>query len=144
MDAMRISEVLRKKGAAVVTIGPQATISELLGVLAEHNVGAVVVSGDGLALDGIVSERDVVRRLHRVGAPLLDRPVSDIMTAVVHTCAPDDRVDYFYRLLGGIYGWASFLRRSTWQGSDPGTLVDLLAIRACCDSAVARANAQPR
>lgn len=90
---MRISEVLRKKGAAVVTVGPEATVRELLAVLAEHNVGAVVVSHDGVDLDGIVSERDVVRQLHRMGAPLLDRPVSDIMTMVVHTCSPEDRVE---------------------------------------------------
>ncbi|QIS20287.1 CBS domain-containing protein [Nocardia terpenica] len=90
---MRISEVLRKKGADVVTIAPDASVRDLLEVLAEHNVGAVVVSTDGLALDGIVSERDIVRRLHRLGAELLDRPVADIMTAVVHTCSPDDRVE---------------------------------------------------
>ncbi len=77
----------------MVTIGPDDSVRELLGVLAEHNVGAVVVSADGVSLDGIVSERDVVRRLHRVGAELLDRPVREIMTAVVHTCAPEDRVE---------------------------------------------------
>ncbi|WP_024805129.1 CBS domain-containing protein [Nocardia sp. BMG51109] len=90
---MRISEILRRKGAEVVTVAPQAPVRELLAVLAEQNVGAVVVSSDGLSLDGIVSERDVVRRLHAVGAELLDRPVSAIMTAVVHTCSPDDRVE---------------------------------------------------
>lgn len=90
---MRISEILRAKGGEVVTIGPEATVRELLEVLAEHNVGAVVVSADGRTLDGIVSERDVVRRLHRIGAGLLDRPVAEIMTVVVHTCAPDDRVE---------------------------------------------------
>jgi CBS domain-containing protein len=93
VKTMRISEVLRKKGAEVVMIGPQATVRELLGVLAEHNIGAVVVSGDGLALDGIVSERDVVRRLHRTGAELLELPVAEIMTMVVHTCSPEDRVE---------------------------------------------------
>ncbi|PSR64602.1 MULTISPECIES: CBS domain-containing protein [Nocardia] len=90
---MRISEVLRNKGADVVTIATEATVDRLLAVLAEHNVGAVVVCGAGGALDGIVSERDVVRCLHRQGAQLLDRPVSDIMTAIVHTCSPEDRVE---------------------------------------------------
>ncbi|MDR7166697.1 histidine kinase [Nocardia sp. MDA0666] len=90
---MRISEVLRNKGADVVTIAPEATVGRLLAVLAEHNVGAVVVCGAGGALDGIVSERDVVRCLHRQGAQLLTRPVSDIMTAIVHTCSPEDRVE---------------------------------------------------
>ncbi|WP_019926324.1 CBS domain-containing protein [Nocardia sp. BMG111209] len=90
---MRISEILRRKGAEVVTIVPEATVRELLGLLAERNVGAVVVSRGGGTLEGIVSERDIVRRLHTVGAELLDRPVADIMTAVVHTCSPDDRVE---------------------------------------------------
>ncbi|MEC3956505.1 CBS domain-containing protein [Nocardia sp. CDC153] len=89
---MRISEILRRKGSGVVTIAPDATVRELLRVLAAHNVGAVVVSPDGAAISGIVSERDVVRRLHSHGADLLDAPVSSIMTAAVHTCAPDDRV----------------------------------------------------
>ncbi|NKY50682.1 CBS domain-containing protein [Nocardia vermiculata] len=90
---MRISEVLRSKGAEVVTIAGEASVSRLLAVLAERNVGAVVVCGADGALTGIVSERDVVRCLHRRGAPVLDEPVSDIMTAIVHTCSPDDRVE---------------------------------------------------
>ena len=62
---MRISDVLASKPSGqVVTIAPDATVRELLALLAEHNIGAVVVSSDGEAVDGIVSERDVVRRLH--------------------------------------------------------------------------------
>jgi len=89
---MRISQVLRAKGSAVATIEPTATVRELLVELAEHNVGALVVLGrDGLA--GIVSERDVVRRLPERGAALLDDPVSEIMTQAVTTCTPQDTVD---------------------------------------------------
>ncbi|MFF2550279.1 CBS domain-containing protein [Nocardia sp. NPDC058058] len=90
---MRISEILRRKGPDVVTVAPDATVRELIRVLAEKNVGAVVVSDDGEHIVGIASERDVVRRLHSIGAGLLDRPTSEIMTAVVHTCAPEDRVE---------------------------------------------------
>ncbi|MGW4244310.1 CBS domain-containing protein [Nocardia sp. NPDC004722] len=90
---MRISEILRRKGSGVVTIAPDATVRELLRVLSAHNVGAVVVSVDGAAISGIVSERDIVRRLHSQGASLLDAPVSSIMTAAVHTCSPDDQVE---------------------------------------------------
>ena len=62
---MRINDILtHKPSAQVITIRPDATVRDLLGLLAEHNIGAVVVSGDGQAVDGIVSERDVVRRLH--------------------------------------------------------------------------------
>ncbi|MCU1643753.1 CBS domain-containing protein [Nocardia sp.] len=90
---MRISEILRRKGPGVVTIAPDATVRELLRVLNAHNVGAVVVSPDGVLMSGIASERDIVRRLHSRGAELLDAPVSDIMTAAVHTCSPEDQVE---------------------------------------------------
>jgi CBS domain-containing protein len=89
---MKISDVLRTKGSAVITVAPHETIASLLGVLAQHNIGAVVVSSDGAAVDGIVSERDVVRQLHARGSELLDAPVSDIMTAKVLMCSPDDEL----------------------------------------------------
>ncbi|MFB9902551.1 CBS domain-containing protein [Allokutzneria oryzae] len=90
---MRIADVLRGKGSAVATIEEHSTVSALLGALAEHNVGAlVVVDGNG-GLAGIVSERDVVRRLHEHGADVLSGPVSAIMTSTVYTCAPEDSVD---------------------------------------------------
>lgn len=90
---MRISEVLSSKPShQVVTIAPDASVRDLLALLAEHNVGAVVVSAQGEAVDGIVSERDVVRRLNDDEA-VLDGPVSAIMTSDVRTCAPDTPVD---------------------------------------------------
>jgi CBS domain-containing protein len=76
----------------VVTIPPDATVRDLLGLLAEHNIGAVVVSGDGQTVDGIVSERDVVRRLHEDEA-VLDGAVSAIMTREVATTEPHTAVD---------------------------------------------------
>lgn len=89
---MRIADVLRNKGSAVATISPDTSVAELLSGMAERNIGAMVVTGaDGLA--GIVSERDVVRKLHEHGASMLDRPVSEIMTSVVVTCTPTDAVD---------------------------------------------------
>jgi CBS domain-containing protein len=90
---MRIRDILRRKGDAVATVRPGSTVRELLATLAEHNIGAVVVSPDGVAIGGIASERDVVRHMHRRGAALLDAPVSEIMTAEVRTCGPDDAVD---------------------------------------------------
>lgn len=95
---MRIADVLRSKGGTVVTIEPDATVSELLAGLASHNIGAMVVKGpDGLA--GIVSERDVVRQLHANGASVLSQSVSAIMTAVVSTCSKSDTVDSLTRLM---------------------------------------------
>jgi CBS domain-containing protein len=90
---MRITDVLRRKGNTVLTISPDRTVRELLGQLAEHRVGALVVSADGVSVDGIVSERDVVRRLHDDGDGILDGAIAKIMTAVVKTCVPDDSTD---------------------------------------------------
>ncbi|MGI8521834.1 MAG: CBS domain-containing protein [Nocardioides sp.] len=85
---MHVSDVLGTKPSTdVVTISPDATVRDLLALLAEHNVGALVVSGDGEAVDGIVSERDVVRRLHEDDA-VLDGAVSAIMTSSVSTVEP--------------------------------------------------------
>jgi CBS domain-containing protein len=89
---MRIADVLRNKGAAVATVDPEATVTELLAGLAEHNIGAMVVVGPE-GVKGIVSERDVVRRLNERGAGVLALPVSEIMTTVVVSCAPADSVD---------------------------------------------------
>ena len=89
---MRISDVLANKPPAVVTIAPEAGVRALLARLAEHNIGAVVVSSDGRTVDGIVSERDVVRHLHHDGT-VVHNTVGAIMTPVVVTCAPDTDLD---------------------------------------------------
>ena len=90
---MRISDVIASKPShEVVTISPDASVRDLLGLLADHNVGAVVVSADGQAVNGIVSERDVVRRLHEEES-VLDGAVSAIMTSDVRTCEPHTPVD---------------------------------------------------
>ena len=95
---MRIADVLRNKGAAVATISPDTSVTELLAGMAQRNIGAMVVMGpDGLV--GIVSERDVVRRLNERGAELLGMPVSEIMTSVVVTCAPSDAIDTLSALM---------------------------------------------
>lgn len=90
---MRIADVLRTKGTEVATVEPLATVADLLAMLSEQNVGAMVVLGQDHVVAGIVSERDVVRRLHEYGASLLERTVADIMTTVVATCSPEDSVD---------------------------------------------------
>ena len=68
---MQVRDVLRHKGRGVATVAPDVTVAELLNRLAEDNVGALVVTGQDGGLRGIVSERDVVRALHRPGADLL-------------------------------------------------------------------------
>src|SRR4051795_6901547 len=96
---MLIGTILQGKGTGVATVPPDATVTELLATLARLNIGAVVVSDDGATIDGIVSERDVVRRLHESGASVLDRAVSTIMTADVRTCSPDANVEELRRTM---------------------------------------------
>lgn len=96
---MRITDVLRGKGTKVVTVAPERPVTELLDLLAEHGVGALVVSTDGESVEGIVSERDVVRRLQRDGAAMLQRPVREIMTTEVHTSTPDVGLEDLMRLM---------------------------------------------
>ncbi len=95
---MRIADVLRNKGAAVVTINSDASVQQLLAGLAEKNIGAmVVVDAEGVV--GIVSERDVVRQLHTHGADVLTRPVGTIMTSTVAICTKSDTVDAISALM---------------------------------------------
>lgn len=88
---MRIREILSAKGSDVTSISPNSSVSELVSLLKEHNLGAVVVSPDGTTIIGIVSERDVIRQLAG-GVDFLYHPVSAIMTTDVHSCTPEDTV----------------------------------------------------
>jgi CBS domain-containing protein len=90
---VRIADLLRHKGSEVATVPPGISVAGLLEDLARHNVGAMVVCDEAGAVVGIVSERDVVRRLDERGAELLHAPVSDIMTTSVVTCEPGENVD---------------------------------------------------
>jgi CBS domain-containing protein len=90
---MKIREVIAGKAVQdIITVSPDATVRELIALLAEHNIGAAIVSSDGTSVDGIVSERDVVRHLHSDDG-VLGSAVSQIMTAAVHTTAPSDTLD---------------------------------------------------
>ena len=90
---MRISEVINGKASHdVVTITPDASVRDLIALLARHNIGAAVVSGDGTSVAGIVSERDVVRRLDGNDG-ILGASVADIMTTNVRTCESSSSLD---------------------------------------------------
>ena len=89
---MNVETILRGKGDWVATIGPDATIAAAVDMLNRERVGALVVSEDGAEIAGMLSERDIVRALGRVGEDLLTRPVDEIMTRNVITCEPGDTV----------------------------------------------------
>ena len=90
--AMNVETILRNKGNWVATIRPDATVGDAVDMLNRERIGAIVVSEDGNAVDGILSERDIVIALAENGADLLSRAVADIMTRSVVTCGPSDTV----------------------------------------------------
>lgn len=89
---MRVKDILNKKGTAVATIDPDATIAEAVAMLHDRRIGAVVVSADGATVGGILSERDVVGALATLGTGLLTARVRQFMTGEVLTCEPDDEL----------------------------------------------------
>lgn len=90
---MHVEGLLSSKGDSVVTVDPSASVADVVASLAQHRVGALVVSSDGRRVDGIVSERDVVRSLAEHGSALLDHEVASIMTREVVTCELQTTVD---------------------------------------------------
>ena len=91
---MLVSGILGSKGIdAVVTVKPDATVADAAAVLADRRIGTVVISSDGETAEGILSERDIVRELARLGGDCLGRSVSDFMTRELVTCSRDDQTD---------------------------------------------------
>lgn len=90
---MRIADILAAKGSDVATVRPKATVADAVAELGRRSIGALVVSADGVHVDGIVSERDIVRRLGDDCEGLLARRVDTVMSAPVHTCGPQDDVE---------------------------------------------------
>jgi CBS domain-containing protein len=89
---MIVKSILSAKGSDVATIAPTATLAEAANILSEMKIGALVVTGAGDRITGIVSERDIVRSLAQHGAGALQMPLSEVMTRKVVTCATADTV----------------------------------------------------
>lgn len=89
---MNVSGILKSKGSNIVTASPGQSLREIARTLAEHKIGAIVVTGPAGNLAGIFSERDLVRAIASAGDSALDEPISNHMTSEVVTCAMDDTV----------------------------------------------------
>lgn len=90
---MKIAQLIANKGPFVATITSEANIAHLVDDLKRHNIGAVVVSPDGRTVEGIVSERDIVRAMTEHLRDIATLTVGQIMTTEVYTCTPDDAVE---------------------------------------------------
>ncbi len=96
---MTISAILSAKGDRVATIKPDDRVAEAIDMLAEWGIGALVVSSDKKTIEGIISERDVVRSFAKDQEWTFRLRVADIMTANVITCSPTDSVDDLMTLM---------------------------------------------
>jgi CBS domain-containing protein len=91
---MTVGWILREKGRHVVSTLPETPLAEVIRLLAEHRIGAIVVTDAGHKIMGIISERDIVRSLAEEGASILSRRVADAMTRTVSTCTDHHSVDW--------------------------------------------------
>ncbi|MFK8023228.1 MAG: CBS domain-containing protein, partial [Ilumatobacter sp.] len=89
---MNVQTILSAKGTEVVTIAPSATLADAIALLRARGFGALIASVDGASLDGIVSERDIVRAMADHGGQALAHDVASVMSAEVFTCAPSDSI----------------------------------------------------
>ena len=94
---MKISSII--SGKRVETISASASIHDVVNTLNSHHIGALVVSSDGKRIDGIVSERDVVRAMPGKLDQLIGMHVRDIMTVEVHTCTPESTVAELMKMM---------------------------------------------
>lgn len=96
---MNIAQILKTKGRAVATARPDARLSEIIAKLAQKKIGAIVVVGESGEVVGILSERDVIRRLAERGQAALDEPASQSMTANVVSCQESSTLDELMELM---------------------------------------------
>ena len=96
---MRVSSIMKAKSGPVEMIAPDGVVHQAALKLRDKGIGSLIVSSDGQAIEGIISERDVLRGLADHGAIVLDMKVRELMTSEVITCAPDDDVETLMSLM---------------------------------------------
>ena len=89
---MNVEGILKDKGHEVQTVGPDTAVVLAVDRLSTMQIGALVVSADGSKVDGVISEREIVRGLARHGPRLLDLTVAAVMTRHVPVCSPEDPI----------------------------------------------------
>lgn len=96
---MNVQSILGRKGSAVATIAQSATLHDAVNELSGRGIGALVVSGDGSKIEGILSERDIVRATGAMGSVALDATVGSAMSTEVVTCTCNDGVDQLMSMM---------------------------------------------
>jgi CBS domain-containing protein len=99
IPVMKVSDILQIKGSKVKTVSPDTSARELSVRLHAEQIGAMIVTGDGRTIDGIVSERDLAYAIAAHGIDLPALPVSRLMTKAVVVCSPDDTINHVMKLM---------------------------------------------
>jgi len=120
---MTIAIVLRHKGAAIVSVTPDTSVFEAASVIARRRIGAVLVLGEGGALVGILSERDVVRALVEHGQAMMTMRVEQLMTRDVQVASPETSVIEAMEIMD-----AGYFRHLPVIGAD-GALCGIVSVR---------------
>ena len=95
---MTVRAILDAKGRQVASVGPDTTVTVAIKTLSDLHIGSLLVMSDG-RLEGILSERDIVRELGKRGAALLDEPVRNVMTAKVLTCTRSATISHIMEMM---------------------------------------------
>ncbi len=119
---MIVSQILKSKAeTGIISITPEAQVAEAVKIMSDKRIGTVIVSSDGASLNGILSERDIIREMGKRGTACLDEAVSGMMTAKLVTCAPSDTAD-------GVLEKMTVGRFRHMPVVDDGTLIGLISI----------------
>ena len=132
---MFVSDILKAKGGSVVSVTSEQPVNEALALLAKHRIGAVLVVDPGGGIAGILSERDLVRAMHRIGKSVFDKRVGDLMTTPVVTCSPKDPV-------GSIEGMMTAQRFRHVPVLQDGKLIGLVSIGDVVKARIEEAEAE--
>ncbi len=132
---MFVSDILKAKGGSVVSVTSEQPVNEALALLAKHRIGAVLVVDPGGGIAGILSERDLVRAMHRIGKTVFDKRVGDLMTTPVVTCSPKDPV-------GAIEGMMTAQRFRHVPVLQDGKLIGLVSIGDVVKARIEEAEAE--
>lgn len=91
---MLVSKILETKAeGGIISVTPTSKVADAAKLLSEKRIGTVIVSSDGEVLDGILSERDIVRAIGASGPGCLNDAVSTLMTSKITTCEPNEQTD---------------------------------------------------
>lgn len=132
---MIVAEILKGKGASIVSLTAGQHISEALALMSQHRIGAVLVLDDQGGIAGILSERDLVRAMNKLGKAVFDKQVGELMTSPVVTCSPTDPVP-------AIEGMMTSQRFRHVPVVDDGKLVGIISIGDVVKTRIEEAEAE--